>query len=510
MSLKIIIARDQPFFRKISPRIYGSFIIVDTYWRLMKEDVRWEISIRGEIRHTQKKNLLQPVQKIAGGQRRVKLHKLGSRDVDMMVEATFPELINDQLIIDLQAKYEFVNRETILTIPPVERKWLLIARAPQFIDEWDFEANKDIDLNTVRVGHGMKAYWLCPYKPHNYLCAVNHRIGRDDGCRECGFDKIRKIDKDVIAKHIVDFNANKDSSKITTFVKGDDLEEWVLQLLIPRYTAQRIGHIGNPKFDILADIGDGLQRGIQVKQLSYKKGESFYTKAHDGKILAESYPSKTLMLMVDETKTRFIVRFSDELTTNSASFSKFLDKEEFIAEIDRLLQTTIIVNDIINYMSEKYAVEYLSVRRLKGRCDEFSLSFRYNSTNADTIDCFIEDQHIQCKFSALNNRGSGATYRMHTHKGAGVIDGKPIYQPYFDTDFHFLIVEVGGINGKPNLYEGNFCIIPMQFLIADGRVRTNEVKGSLSMTVCPPDYSKPHPTKQFWNRFDLLKPTITP
>jgi len=157
-------------------------------------------------------------------------------------------------------------------------------------------------------------------------------------------------------------------------------------------------------------------------------------------------------------------------------------------------KTTIIKdNDITNYMSKNNKKEYKMSKRLEKKCTKKKMEFAKSLTNSSTIDCFINDNAIQCKFTN-NKKNSRNYFPVSCHKRK---NGK--ISPYEKGDFDFLIVELGK-------HKKNFYIFPIKKLIKKDIVKSKNNAGRKSFTVMPPDYKKKHWTLKYLNRFDLLKP----
>ena len=142
--------------------------------------------------------------------------------------------------------------------------------------------------------------------------------------------------------------------------------------------------------------------------------------------------------------------------------------------------------------------------RLEQFCIDKNLTFRRHTTSGDTIDCFINNAAIQTKFCSLNVV-NGCTYLINTSKGATTIDGCRRTQSYHVNDpFKFLIVEIGGTRESPSKYIGQFCILPKDELVSRNILASLEYRGKKGISICPPDYIKPHWSKTHWNNTSLL------
>ncbi len=62
--------------------------------------------------------------------------------------------------------------------------------------QWDYEKNKDFDLNKITIGNKNKAWWICP-KGHSYEQVI-HSKSKGVGCPLCKNETIsRKLSKKV-------------------------------------------------------------------------------------------------------------------------------------------------------------------------------------------------------------------------------------------------------------------------------------------------------------------------
>jgi hypothetical protein len=66
----------------------------------------------------------------------------------------------------------------------VSSKNSLIDNFPDIAKEWNYEKNKNIDINTISFGTQKKVWWICPICNSQYECSVNHRVN-NRGCPIC-------------------------------------------------------------------------------------------------------------------------------------------------------------------------------------------------------------------------------------------------------------------------------------------------------------------------------------
>ena len=82
---------------------------------------------------------------------------------------------------------------------------------PELIKEWDFELNKDINIDDITIGSHKKVWWTC-FREHKWEAAVYHRKNR--GCPYCNGKKAIKGENDIFSlfpdlKNEWDFEKNE-------------------------------------------------------------------------------------------------------------------------------------------------------------------------------------------------------------------------------------------------------------------------------------------------------------
>lgn len=479
-------------------------------WRdVTPAPVIYQMSVTQKIRNKTTKSLMTITQAVEGGQRIARING-GHQDVDQLYERIFPDKVDLKWLDDLIITYPQIKRNEILAVTPAKRAFLMIYAAPQLLNEWDFGKNRDI--STAHIWDQVLDWWICKEEKHPFTGTIEHRLVREDGCRECSLERIRILDAEVVRKHRENFD---DSSKPNPIAVGDATEEWVMELLAEAgISATRLGNVSNCKFDILVDTGSGEQRGVQVKTLSKVVGTFEGYLITSRMPFSTLYEPNTLMIMIDATRKRFILRFAQELNGLSASFTfnqdmdgdmfTEQDKDEFIDRLREMLEVTIIVTDITKYIAPTALLEYNSLLRLEKECNRLGLLFRRNNTNGDATDCYINDIPIQCKFSSIPTN-SAYTYVLRVHKCCGKIQGKRIQRPYSSKDdFRYLICEVGGTESDPDKYKDWFCVIPMSVLEERGIVSIEGKGGQTTLSICPPDYPKPHWSLPYWGGLENI------
>lgn len=93
---------------------------------------------------------------------------------------------------------------------------LLINNYPALCNEWDFEHNKDIDIETITCGSNRKVWWICPSCHRSYAAVVYSRTHNGTGCKECS--KKKRVETAIRNKISVGARTVADEEKL--------LNEW--------------------------------------------------------------------------------------------------------------------------------------------------------------------------------------------------------------------------------------------------------------------------------------------
>lgn len=286
----------------------------------------------------------------------------------------------------------------------------------------------------------------------------------------------------------------------SSITKGDETENFICEIMSKFKDIedlQVIGSIGG-MFDIIYKYPNECIRAIQVKTLV----KNHNTKDTWSVTFDREYPSGTLIVLVNSERNRFGLITSDNInvTTLSLGFSKlnkgkyrhnkYIDLEIFSQSLYRRSKYSIEYN-IENSISESILKEYYSLQRLSFFCDNNKLEYKRNNTNCNTVDCFINNQPIQCKYSSIIQ---GNKCRFNLCKSNGV--GKK--QPYNINDpIKYFIFEIG------EKYHGYFCIIPKKVLITQGYISDMNNEGKTSINICTPDIIN-HWSSEYWNKIEDL------
>lgn len=91
----------------------------------------------------------------------------------------------------------------------------LLKNNSDLMSEYNYEKNKDIDLDKLTVGSGKKVWWICG-KGHEYECTVNHRFFEGNNCPYCSNQKILEGYNDLIT-------TNPEVLKYWDYEKNDEL-----------------------------------------------------------------------------------------------------------------------------------------------------------------------------------------------------------------------------------------------------------------------------------------------
>ena len=376
--------------------------------------------------------------------------------------------------------------------------------------------------------HCMRHKWEDERNQTNSYCKCGKTAryclidGRPTLCEPCarkeGFEtKLQKhrsttasVTKEELEEH-KRVRETKKEAKCATQI-GDDSEIWVESLLAKNFTdfkVERIGHLSNAKFDIIAIDPAGVKRGIQVKTLTKVKTrpDAFY-------FTNDSYPSHTLIVAVNRDRDRFVAMFSDEIKAKNAEFhflrgrSKyevfmFRSEKELISRIREMLPKTVDSSEVI-LRSDNCQMEFEMIERLRENCLLRSFEFERSKSNVG-FDVTVNGFYIECKCTSYM---SHSTFMAQMNKRNGKLKGKVIQRPYsVEDNIDFFIFQIVP-EGNPGKYNKDFLIIPVKDLIEHGTVSTQTQNGKRSVCIPPPDHKphngKSHTLSKFWNRWDLL------
>jgi hypothetical protein len=409
----------------------------------------------------------------------------------------------------------------------VPRGDLLMDRYPQLKDEWDFEKNIDVDINTISYGSGIKVYWKCKGIDHpSWLTSVNSRtshITYDNndniirfscGCKECYLDSIRVHDKEEKKNHIDNFVGNTNAIDI-----GDKNEIFIADLLEKTGLYKDIDRFGQSgdRTDIVVTLDSGIEKSIQAKTLSYSKNENSYSAR-----IKPIYDPNMLIVMVNPEDGRYAVGFAKDITEETPTFTffykhskyynmMFTDLSLFTTELIRLIPESVDYDGIES--SENVIKEFNFMQRLDEWCVAKGKAFRRNDTNGNPTDGFIDNIRIQGKFCSLPKK-DGNSYGIKLKKSAGKLNGKNIKRNYSINDpFEYLVIGLGGTCQDPTKYYNMFYFIPKSYLIEHGYLQSPNCEGKGSISIVPEEFMNNHWSSQFLNVFQptpqiIKKPTL--
>lgn len=386
---------------------------------------------------------------------------------------------------------------------------LIIIKNIELIDEWSFSENIKIglDIKKLTCGSGKKAWWKCSKLDHpSYFATIHLRTGGGSKCKECNLEsRGRSKEQRTIEKKVVE--ERKIDPKYNTTETGDNTESYIVDLLSNSEMYKNVQKIGNiaGKADIKITMNNGDLKYIQVKTLSCVKNKDdlyyFPTK---------KYRDNMLIVGVNKNRDRFMVEFYKRfknIKTLSLPFNSIRSKYNDIMYKDSKLFTDKMIELIplscsTNIVDPTSTKEISSLDRLEQFCINNGLDFNRNTTNGNSVDCYINNYKMQAKYRSENH---GYNFKIDIKKSSGMVGGKRTRYPYQENDFDYLIVEVGGMKGNIGEYFGNFCIIPMSILINKGLIRTKDCDGKKTVNICPPDTISDHWTKKYWNNYQSLK-----
>jgi hypothetical protein len=386
---------------------------------------------------------------------------------------------------------------------------LFIIKFPEIAKEWDFEKNEGININTISYSSHVKVWWKC-LEEHSYQVSLNGRTrkGSKFGCKQCGHDSLR-----IHTQEEVEVIRNDKREKKSTTATGDATENFILKLLLNCRRFKKVVKIGNVagNADICITNFDNSVNYIQVKTLTrnnaHPVSKDLYYLTYETK-----YPDDMLIVMVNQQRTRFALEFAKNIKVKRLSLTydtirtkyadiMFTDVEEFREKLIELIPLSTTENTI----GKSILKEIEMLQRFENFCNNHNITYMRNETNGNTIDGYINGYSFQAKFrNKRKKKVTQETYSIDSCKSAGLLNGKHIKKNYESGEFDFFIVELGGSEKDPDKYKGNFCIIPAKILIEQEIFKTSECKGKKAFYICPPDYDKPHWSKDLWNNITCI------
>lgn len=86
---------------------------------------------------------------------------------------------------------------------------LLIKENPKLLEEWDYEKNKDININNLTIGNNKKYWWICKKCKKGWESNIHNRNGLNSGCPYCRSSKGEKIFKEILEINNIEFCMQK-------------------------------------------------------------------------------------------------------------------------------------------------------------------------------------------------------------------------------------------------------------------------------------------------------------
>lgn len=319
------------------------------------------------------------------------------------------------------------------------------------------------------------------------------------GCKRCHLDSIRIYDKDKIDEHIKNYIPGLDK----TAEVGDNSEKYIVEILktISEFVnIERTGQTGE-KCDIKITLANGQQKSLQVKTLTYSQIEDRHYLDN-----SKLYKSDMLLCAISKDRKFYLLAPAGKLDGgkvticfNNISKSRSKYKKFMFDNIDNFieaLKTEVPKScDYELILAPKNQLEYNMFINLEEFCNSNNWVYRRNDTNSNTIDCYINDIPIQCKFISLNS--SKNSYNIPMRKCFGRCKEKRVKKSYDSTDpFEYVIVAIGTILSKDDKLK--FCVIPKYELINQKILALNVTDGLKSMSICKPDFEQEHWSKKYW------------
>ena len=285
---------------------------------------------------------------------------------------------------------------------------------------------------------------------------------------------------------------------------GNETEQYFCDLLMKSNMYKKVELVGylGCKADLSILMPNDTIRYLQVKTLTKCMDRNDSYKFYNRK----EYSDNMLIVMVNNDRNRFALGFYSDFKYNDITFtynfSKCIYKEMLFTDVDTFLCKLNIIHlsTDINTFTIDIKKEYDSICRLKQFLEKHNLTFTDRSSNENSIDGYINNFRFQAKYVS-KNQDKHLTYIVKSYRDIS----KNIKIPYSDIDFDVIIIELGGTIQDPLKYIGNFCIIPMKYLIEQNIVKTSTCKGKFALRICPPDYKRDHWSKEFWNNIKIFR-----
>lgn len=255
----------------------------------------------------------------------------------------------------------------------------------------------------------------------NYIAAVSTKTEIKTflkflGCKRCHLDSIRTYDKDTVDEHIKNYVPGLDK----TAEVGDNSEKYIVEILktIPEFiNIERTGQTGE-KCDIKITLDNGQIKSLQVKTLTYNVSEDRHNLDN-----SKLYKSDMLIVAISKDRKFYLLAPAGKLDGGKVSvcfnnipksrskYKNFMfDKlEDFVKALKNEVPKSC---DYELILSPTTQLEYNMFINFEEFCDSNNWSYRRNDTNSNTIDCYVNDIPVQCKFISLNASKSSFSIPM--------------------------------------------------------------------------------------------------
>lgn len=381
-----------------------------------------------------------------------------------------------------------------------------------FVESDDESEEKDIDIVTTKG----KRYRILPSGEKRLVCKFEkctNVVQKWGYCRkhETGEEKPKEKSISIVNEDGTITHSNQEFRNKCRLARerGDAAELFIMEVLKEYQELQEYVRIGNTndKIDIKYIFKDeNVWRGLQVKTIRQGTGKmrNQWSASECGK-----YDDNTLLVFVNEQRDKFGLIFSQDCPKTSVSLIFSNSKRESKYKDNAFTDIMVFKSKLILYMRKSieykenlpltYLKEKESMLRLKNKCNDEKLEFKYSERIGSISDCYINGLNIQCKFTSDFKYN---LYKCSVAKTGPYINGKRKQIPYNETDkIDFFIIETGKLKGQ-------FFIIPRKEFINRGIFKSKENKGILSIYIPLPGYetkSKYKWVTSYLDRWDLLK-----
>lgn len=280
------------------------------------------------------------------------------------------------------------------------------------------------------------------------------------------------------------------------------------------------GHQSHCLTDLEISFEDAIPHGIQIRTINNSDGtQQINCTRVDTSINKHKkieFPEDMLIIATNPERSLFVCIYSQEAENgwfrlskeNLIKFKKriFNNANDFVARMIKMAKNAIVVDDNLKLRGKCLDKEYKMLQKLKRVCESKNLPFELNSNYASPIDCIINGNNIQCKFSSTGREHH--TFGVRSCSKLVLKSGQKISAPYhLDDNIDAFIVQIQSQTNKKK-YKNDFMIIPKSALISLNIIQTQTQYGKIGINVPSPDYDcskrEKHPLSEFWNKYDIL------